>query len=156
MSSINFIQPLHTNDTKKYTYSDLHLDLQQEDLYTKKLGLIKNKSDLKADYNIDAIKNSIYSLFNTKKGQRILSPDYGISLEKYLFEPISNIAAFNIGKDIQAGIAKHEPRITPLNITVNILSTQDGYSVGLLLYISSLSVNTTIDASLDGSGFIVR
>jgi len=156
MSSINFIQPLHADTAKRYTYSDIYLDLKQDEIYAKPMGYLKNKSDIAASYDIDAIKNSVYSLFNTKKGQRVLTPEYGMSLEKYIFEPVSQAAAYSIGKDIQSGLEKYEPRVTPLKINVSILPTNDGYDVQLVLYIPHLSINTTIDAGLESSGFFVR
>ena len=90
MASINFVQPTFANDTKSFLYSDIHLDIQEQKIYSKS-GNTQNisTSDIMLDYDLTAIKNSITNIFNTKKGSRPLYPDWGIDLEQYLFEPIS-------------------------------------------------------------------
>ena len=81
------------------TYLDLHLDLVQ--MKTVGLGLSEAESgDILIDYDLGAIKNSIRNIFTTKKGQKILNPDFGCSLEQYLFTPISEANAKVIGGEI--------------------------------------------------------
>lgn len=155
MASINFTQPLYSDINKKYVFSDIHLDIAQEKIYSKG-GSTKNKNDIKADYNIDAIKNSIRNLFNTKKGQRMLTPEFGINLDQYLFEPISRELAYSIGEEIRKGIVSFEPRVTPIKINVAVLNTEDGYEVTLILYINALSINTTIEGNINTAGFVIR
>lgn len=158
MASINFIQPIYTDETKQYLYSDLHLDMVEQKIYTKS-GESQNKvkSDITADYNIDAIKNSITNLFLTRQGNRILYPEFYTNLEQHLFEPVTIATAHRIGTDIEAALLKYEPRVTPTKINVSILPTYDGYNIDLILFVPSLSINTVVTISANiADGFVVK
>jgi phage baseplate assembly protein W len=100
-----------TTRTNNYVYSDLHLDFSNP-----------ISKDLQADYDEIAIKNSIYSLFNTLPGQNLLNPLYGLNLAQFLFEPISQLNGNRIGKAILNGLTTYEPRVnvTGIQITMNI------------------------------------
>lgn len=151
MASINFIQPAYTNDQKKYLYSDVHLDIIED-----KSTIGTNNSDIQADYDIDAIKNSIHNLFNTKKGERILTPEFGISLENYLFEPITANTKYNIGREIENGITRFEPRVILREIKITTLDTEDGYEILISLYIPKININTVVSTSLTQNGFKIK
>lgn len=111
MPSISFTGLQKVTVSNTYTYSDLHLDFSNT----------INK-DLQADYDAAAIKNSIYSLFNTMPGQNLLNPLYGLDLSRYLFEPLSENNARSIGNAIVNGLSMYETRVTVsgVNITLNI------------------------------------
>lgn len=143
MTSLIFKQPSISNSTD-YLYKDLHLDIIEDKTSFKSNS---NKTDIAADFDIAAIKNSIVNIFNTKKGQRPLYPDFGVSLEQYLFQPVTKQTAYLIGYDIERGL-KFDDRITPLQINVTVLESEDGYQVDLALFVSSLSINTRVYASL--------
>ena len=75
MASINFnVFKKPEVTTNKYLYSDLHLD------FTNPIN-----NDVKADYDMSAIKNSVVTLFNTLPGQNLLNPEYGLNLMQYIF-----------------------------------------------------------------------
>jgi phage baseplate assembly protein W len=155
MASINFIQPKNTDVNNTFLYSDLYLDIQEQKVFSKSNEENKVKSDIRLDYDINAIKNSLNSLFNTKKGQRPLYPEWGINLEAFLFEPLNEDVAYKIGKAIQQGILQ-EPRVVLLNLNVIIDSDQLAYDIELHLFIPSLSINTIITGSLtDREGFSI-
>ena len=157
MASINFIQPKNSDNNNTYLYSDIHFDIQEQKIYTKDGGQAdKTKSDIKLDYNLDAIKNSLKSLFNTKKGQRPLYPVWGIDLESFLFEPLNENIAYKIAKTIQEGILQ-EPRLTLLNLNIIINYEQTAYNIELQIFVPSLSINTIIFATLNESdGFTIN
>ena len=103
--------------TPASVYTDLHLDLD----VNKNIGLGTNvvaSSDMTVDNDLDAIKNSIKNIFTTKKGQKILNPQFGCSLDQYLFEPVNAAYGKAIGDDILYNIEKFEPRIKVNNISV--------------------------------------
>jgi phage baseplate assembly protein W len=119
-------------------YTDLHLDLET----SKNIGLGLNAvstSDINVDNDIEAIKNSIKNIFTTKKGQKILNPDFGYSLEQYLFTPLTQANAKAIGNDILTGITKYEPRINVSNIIVNPVYDQNLYYIAV--YYNILEIN---------------
>ena len=54
---------------------------------------------------------AIYTLFGTKRGERLFRPTYGANLSRYLFEPCDEITARSMMYDI-ANAIKEEPRVT--------------------------------------------
>jgi len=124
----NLIQPKKVNSpttfqnqqvqSVKPVYVDLHLDLTiQENIGT---GFKSFESkDIKVDTDIQAIKNSIRNIFTTKKGEKILDPNFGCSLEKFLFEAVSQVDAKVIGDTIYEAITQYEPRVEIVKIYVD-------------------------------------
>jgi phage baseplate assembly protein W len=123
----NLIRPKKVNNTTTTStlqvksiapvYVDLHLDLTLEN----NIGLgdnIVNTRDILVDTDIQAIKNSIRNIFTTKKGQKLLSPDFGCSLEQYLFESVSEFGGNIIGNAINDAIVQYEPRVDVIKIFV--------------------------------------
>lgn len=109
------VQSPYTNitaetDLNEYVYTDLHLDLS----FIKNIGngiTTVNSNDIVADYDIQAIRNSIYNIFTTKPGEKILNPAFGCSLEAFLFEQLSEFKANIIGNQILTNLTRYEPRI---------------------------------------------
>jgi phage baseplate assembly protein W len=123
----NLVRPRQSNYIKNLpsvvvqtpvtVYTDLKLDLTP----TSSVGLglnVANSNDIIVDKDYDAIKNSIRNIFTTKPGQKLLTPDFGSSLEKYLFESVSDGLARVIGNQILDQITTYEPRVEVTNIRV--------------------------------------
>ena len=86
---------------RKFSYADLRLDIDlNSHIPSTPVGISKNAVDLKLSYDENAIFNSIKNIFNTKKGQKILNPTFGLDLEMFLFDNISRENADLIGKTI--------------------------------------------------------
>ena len=49
---------------------------------------------------IAAIKNNIRNFIKTEKGERIMNPSLGVSLKKYLFDPIDEDKSISIKNEI--------------------------------------------------------
>ncbi len=136
----NFVRPKNVNkpqtilsekvEVVKSVYTDLHLDLTM----AKNIGVGNSPAttnDILVDTDIDAIKNSIRNIFTTRKGQKILTPEFGSSLEQYLFEPITEIYARAIGDDILTSIEKYEPRIQVLKVLVAPIPDENQYNISV-------------------------
>jgi hypothetical protein len=125
---------------RKYTYADLHLDLQLSSrVPDKPTGASKNAQDLKLSYDVLAIYNSIKNIFNTKKGQKILTPNFGLDLEQYLFDNITKDNAKQIGKTILEELPFYEPRITVENVSVIARPDANEYKINISIIIPSLN-----------------
>lgn len=98
-------------------YVDLHLDITKAQNVGLGLNPV-NSSDILVDKDIEAIKNSLRNIFTTKKGQKILNPQFGSSLDQYLFTPITPANAKAIGNQILNEVNLYEPRITISNVIV--------------------------------------
>jgi phage baseplate assembly protein W len=128
--------------TNKYLYSDLHLDFSNP-----------VDTDVKADYDMNAIKNSIKTLFNTLPGQNLLNPEYGLNLLQYLFEPVSSTIARIIGAKIVKEIPVFEPRIRVQNVNIDINPDEQMYIITLSISVPSLNKNVQVVGSLNKEGF---
>jgi phage baseplate assembly protein W len=62
--------------------------------------------------NIQAIFNSIYTILNTKKGERLFLPTFGCDLEEILFEIIDEETSLLIYQRIIEAIETWEKRVT--------------------------------------------
>jgi uncharacterized protein len=119
------------NNSTSVTYTDLHLDV---------IGYpVNTPRDILVDNDIDAIKNSISNLFNTIPGQKLLSPNYGLSLMQYLFEPVTTNTANIIGETILNGITRFEPRVVVDKIKVSGNSDDKQYTITLIIRVPLLS-----------------
>lgn len=128
--------------TKRYLYSDLQLDIENP-----------VSKDLKADYDETAIKNSLFTLFNTVPGQNLLNPDYGLNLIQFLFLPASNTVGRSIGERILKNINVYEPRVKVQNIDVQVNPDEQMYTITLSILIPSLNQQIKINGLLDKTGF---
>ncbi len=64
------------------------------------------------------IKESLYILFTTRPGERMMQPDYGCDLSILNFEPSNTNLVVLIEDNIQRAILYYEPRIKLENIEV--------------------------------------
>ena len=136
------------------TYSDLELDLIID--YTKNSALnnIKEQSDIRADYDINAIKNSIFNIFTTIPGQKILNPTFGLNLLYFVFTGITTSNARSLGDIILKGINKYEPRVNVDNVNITTDIENQTYTIDMILSVPTLNINgLEVKASLAESGF---
>ena len=128
------------NSFRSYSYAHLHLDIDLDSKTADKpTGASKNKQDLKIDYDEKAIYNSIRNIFNTKKGQKILNPTFGLDLEQYLFENVSKENGQTIGQTIHEELSLYEPRIVVNEVTVVARPDNNEYKITISITIPSLN-----------------
>ena len=65
--------------------------------------------------DVQAIYQSLYNILNTRKGERLFQPNFGLSLEDRLFELDDDVTAVAILQELATAIPQSEPRVT-LNI----------------------------------------
>lgn len=159
-------------EERDYTYVDLNLDVEEStiDVTT---GLNTSRRDIKVSYDEEAIKNSLKNIFNTRPGERFLIPTFGCNLWGYLFQPVTQMVAKQIGNTILDAIEKWEPRVNVENITVvgrpfgtiaskdrgnfdiktALPNTENEYSVTVLVSIPALRRRTKLEGILTEGGF---
>lgn len=140
-----------TNAATPRVYSDLHLDIVED---TSQSNTILR--DIRADYDLAAIKNSLTNLFNTVPGQKLLNPVYGLDLSRFLFEPITSAAGRLIGDTILSGLNKFEPRVSVVQIQVKGYPDDNQYTIDLIISVPSLNIKQlTINGILNDTGYTV-
>lgn len=139
MSNINLTQ-LEAGDSYTSTYRDLTLDMGVDDKVLPK-GLYRSENifDIKASLDESAIQNSLINIFNTSPGEKLLEPEFGLDLKRYLFDPLSDDIAQNIGETILNGLKQWEPRVIVDHI--NVITDYDQHQYILSLYITIPTLN---------------
>lgn len=135
-------------------YTDLLLDLKIN--YTQNTELKKRREirDIQTSRDIGAIKNSLFTLFTTMPGQKILNPTYGLNLMQYLFTSVSTSQAQIIGEAIFTGISKFEPRVRVRNINVDTNFDENQYSITMTIDVPSLDIfGVSLVGTLTESGY---
>jgi phage baseplate assembly protein W len=139
---------------RSFLFNDLELDLVIEYTKTDNLNNIKEQKDIRSDYDINAIKNSIYNLFTTLPGQKILNPTYGLNLMYFLFSGISQANGEMLGNAIVEGIRKYEYRVNLENVNIITDIENQQYTIELVLSVPSLNIRgLEIKGTLAESGF---
>ena len=129
----------NTDAYRKFSYADLKLDLDlNSHLPSTPVGIGKNPIDFRLSYDEYAIFNSIRNIFNTKKGQKILNPAFGLDLEMFLFDNISKENGDIIGKTIYEELPMYEPRITVDAVDVIAKPDDNEYEISITIIIPSL------------------
>lgn len=146
------------NEPKKltdgYTYNDLHLDLQYS--YTRNNELLRQREikDIVTDYDYAAIRNSIFNIFTTIPGQKILTPNFGLNLLQHVFKPCDTFTARLIAKDIIDGITRFEPRVTLVDVEVLAVPEESLYDVTLTINVPRVGLGSfKLVGTLSNSGF---
>jgi len=91
-----------------------------KDVYSDFDGEMTRQSDgdVKRITDYDSVKASVRNILQTSKGSRRMMPDFGASLEKFLFEPMDDNTSQRIGACILEELTFWEPRITIENVNI--------------------------------------
>jgi uncharacterized protein len=64
------------------------------------------------------IRQSIEAILDTDPGERVMRPDFGCGLRRYLMEPNTTMTRSAMQRDIDAALSRFEPRIQLTNVAV--------------------------------------
>mgnify|MGYP003134729442 CR=1 FL=1 len=139
-----------------YLFKDLLLDLETSVFYNEQLNKSITLKDVQGLFDLDSIKNSITNIFLTTPGQKILSPEFGINLRRFLFEPITNFTAYRIKSDIVNKLPDMEPRIELEETDVIPVPDEQEFFITLQINVPSLNVyGISIKSLLNSNGYYV-
>ncbi|MDQ2085376.1 GPW/gp25 family protein [Herbivorax sp. ANBcel31] len=93
----------------------------------KKTGRIKT-----SEYEED-IKEAIYIILMTRKGERVMMPDFGCDIQKYLFDTNDYTTLKLMETEVKNALVQWEPRISEILVE---LTKDDGDAHKLLINIS--------------------
>jgi|GEM_PF-6490313 phage baseplate assembly protein W len=109
------------------------------DVSKKSINPLNNK-DIAVLNNAQAILESISNILQTGLYTVLWSPDEGIDLDKYLFEPIDNITAMQIQQDIIYGLDLYEPRVK--NVVVTVIPDIDNETFNIIINCTETITNS--------------
>mgnify|MGYP003348522232 CR=1 FL=1 len=97
----------------------------------------------------DLVKQNFKTLLLTIPGERIMLPDFGVGIQKYLFENMETGAISGIASAVNNQVSKYMPYISILDIATKNSEDDDHLSsVTITYYIKPLSEQDTIDVSV--------
>jgi phage baseplate assembly protein W len=131
MASVNFNLGYVLEDVPQtFKFKDIGVPIRKE----------ASEFDIVALFDRAAVVNSLGNIFDWRKGERILNHEFGNPIIPYIYEPINDITARNIGREIRQAIAKWEPRVRVEDIFVEPNPDQNEYYVSITYSIPSLDV----------------
>ncbi len=80
-------------------------------------------------YDVECIRQDIINHFSTRKGERVMNPNYGTIIWDAIFEPLTEDLKNSISEDIKK-IIQSDPRVVAEDVKV------DEYQSGILLEIT--------------------
>jgi phage baseplate assembly protein W len=93
------------------------------------------------------VRESICIILRTRPGERLMRPDFGCDLDRFLFEPNSVGTLRLIQEEVKGALTRWEPRITLDDIRVETNAT-DGRAVDITIYYTLIATNTRERLSL--------
>tara|TARA_R110002020_G_scaffold36323_11_gene109024 strand:+ start:1592 stop:2080 length:489 start_codon:yes stop_codon:yes gene_type:complete len=139
---------------ENYLYKDLFLDIDNRVSYNNKLNRKEELRDVLGLFDIEAVQNSIANALLTSPGEKILNPEFGVDLRRYLFEPVSDDITDEIQEDITDNLPNWEPRIDLENVFVEADEDQQEYNITLQINVPSLDVyGLSLRSVLNSNGY---
>ena len=156
MANVNIAFPKVEKVNENFTFSDLHLDLQINQLVTNESAKNTQQQDIVADYDLGAIRNSIINIFLTSPGDKLLNPEFGIDLRDFLFLGVTDTIAASIYDVIFNNITRFEPRIVLNNLQVIPDYDNQQYTINMSIGVPFLRVDEYIlNLYLNSQGYVV-
>lgn len=93
--------------------------------------------DLKIDYDEEAVETAVENILLTRVGERVMRPEFGSYLQRYLFEPVSEETAYRIGAEIYRAL-KQEERVEVDKVDVEYDEMRGIYVVKIQLRMKGL------------------
>ena len=91
----------------------------------------EEKRDLAISEAEENIRQSIWIILSTAKGERIMRTDFGCGIYELIFESISQTTAGRITEAVRESLLRWEPRIDVRDVQVSFESDSEGQKVNL-------------------------
>ena len=66
----------------------------------------------------EKVRQAIYTLLDTDPGERVMRPDFGCGLRRYLMQPNNPATRAGIEREITQALTRWEPRVNVVDIAV--------------------------------------
>ena len=97
-------------------------------------------------FDFDLIKQDIINHFNTRKGERVMNPEFGSIIWDLIYEPLTPVVKQQIAEDIDR-ILNLDPRVVPT--LINIVEQDYGFLLELTLSYQGTDVSDNMILSFD-------
>ena len=90
-------------------------------------------------YDLDLARQDLLNHFNTRKGERIMLPNFGSIVWDMLFEPLDEMTKNLIDADVRA-VVKNDPRWSLQSVAI----TESPNALNIELVVTYVPSNTTV------------
>ena len=105
-------------------------------------------------YDFALVKQDIINHFNTKKGERLMNPEFGSSIWDLLMEPITDETRQALAADIES-ICNYDVRVVPTQL--DITEYDNGYLLEITLTLKETDQSESIKIAFDQKlGLVVQ
>jgi phage baseplate assembly protein W len=125
----------------------------QSSQFYKGFSTSNDKSMTNKIYDFDLIQQDIMNMFQTKKGERVMNPEFGTVIWGLIYEPFTAEVKQLISEDITR-ILNYDPRVTPTQI--NIREAEYGMIIEATLFYKQQDVSVAMSLAFDKELGIVR
>ncbi|MET9901707.1 GPW/gp25 family protein [Streptomyces sp. NPDC006446] len=74
----------------------------------------------------EKVRQSILLILGTRRGERLMRPDFGAGLEDFVFEPVSATTAALLRHRVETVLVQWEPRIDLHEVLVDVADQRGG------------------------------
>lgn len=120
-------------------YSDISTNFSQHPI----------QRDVSLLLNEDAVKRSLRNILLTSKGERLIDPDFGAGLTRYLFEPLIPSTVQIIKTEIKNAIETYEPRVLINKIDVSGDTAKNELRVSITFSTTNITEPQSLEVILD-------
>ena len=107
------------------------------------------KKDINKHVGVNAVINSIKNLVLTNHYEKPFQPEIGSNVRKLLFEPLDDLTAIALQREIPQVIKNFEPRASVTKTTVFVDYNNNGFSIDLEFFVVNLTNPITITFFLE-------
>mgnify|MGYP003108855292 CR=1 FL=1 len=108
-----------------------------------------SKGIFKKTKGFELLKSQLRQFIRTERGERVMLPNFGLSLQKYLFEPLTADLVLNIRKEIIYGITSYIPEASIISLDVVPGGNVQAYGLpGITISLVVTSTNTNQQTDL--------
>lgn len=115
--------------------------------FTRNLEQIPGRKDLSRRINENAVKESIYNLVMTDRGERLFQPNIGCDIRGSLFENIDPNTILLLKENIRYTINTYEPRCNLHNVEVE--ANIDTNDLRVRIVFSVINTSNTSELEID-------
>ena len=72
----------------------------------------------------DDIAQAVRLILNTKRGERVMRPDFGCRLCDFAFEAFSESVRAEMIEEVKTALVMHEPRISDIDVTIDDIAPE--------------------------------
>lgn len=102
-------------------------------------------------FDFEAVYQALIILFNTRPGEILFNPEYGIDLEENLFELIDDSSASSLYHQVFIAVSRFEPRVIIDNANSDLIAVPDKNRFELTLQFKIQGLDSTQNFEIFGT-----